>query len=126
METTKSFFTNYGFLIHKSKRDKVIGKGELSQGLYFFKPPINNVSCVTCNVSYTHNCREYSCSVMAVSTPILHARLGHLSDPILNIVQNKISSLFPLNFNLNSKFCTVSPLSKFHRLHFIAHYNYFF
>lgn len=26
----------------------------------------DNVSSVTCNVSYTNNCREYSCAVMAV------------------------------------------------------------
>lgn len=106
-------FTDKHFLIQDIKKQKVIGKGDLIQGLYVYHTVLSSPSCSN---------TVALCTPVNNTATVWHNRLGHLSDHILKIVGNKIDFPFPSNFS--SKSCRICPLAKFQKLPFIAHNNY--
>lgn len=102
-------FTGKHFLIQDIKKQKVIGKDDLIQGLYVYHTVLSSPSCSN---------TVALCTPVNNTATVWHNRLGHLSDHILKIVGNKIDFPFP------SKSCQICPLAKFRKLPFIAHNNY--
>ncbi|MCH80704.1 retrovirus-related Pol polyprotein from transposon TNT 1-94, partial [Trifolium medium] len=116
--------TDTGFMIQDTQKRKVIGKSDLAHGLYFLKAGPESTSMSLCLPFNKSNLQLPNCnSVGQNSVSVWHARLGHLSDPVLKSIHNKVPDLFTSNSSLTES-CQVCPLAKFHRLPFISNNNH--
>ena len=99
-------FTADSCYLQDSNSLREIGKGELDAGLYVLRQGFPASSIADLNKVYaTHH----------VSLDTWHARLGHLSDKILN----KLRSVLQFSGSSMSD-CTVCPLAKLRRLSFVS------
>ena len=119
-------FNSHGFLIQDHSLSKVIGKGDLFNGLYVYKHPASSLQE---SVSIIHNSHHLStlpvvpisvvnkCSDSGfVNTKLWHSRLGHASVKILDHLSNKIP--FACVDSKCVSTCDICPLSKQKRLSF--------
>lgn len=102
-------------LLQDKQQRKVIGKGNLSQGLYLFQPH-SDYACSSMHTVSTSFCNN------VVDANLWHARMGHLSDNVLKLLSNKISFSVPKDFSTHN--CSICPLSKFRKLPFVSNNNF--
>ncbi|XP_058727195.1 uncharacterized protein LOC131598630 [Vicia villosa] len=105
-------------------KEKVIGTSEYTHGLYFLKIESECTSvaldfCSNKSMSTIPSCN----SVSNVFVSTWHARLGHLSDQVLQMIHNNVPDLVPLNAS-HHDFCKICPLPKFHHLPFTSNNNH--
>ena len=121
-------FSSHGFVIQDLWSSKMIGKGNLVQGLCVFEPDLIKLqetvaptnSLLSCNF-VDNNSSDVYCTYKSnnVSAKTWHNRLGHVSFKVLKDLSNKIACQLPSP--RNSLFWDICPLSKQCRLAFTSH-----
>lgn len=109
------------FLMQDLNHLKIIGKGELIQGLYVVKSHPATLP-VSATVSQSSTEKSILCSFCNsvsnnASLDLWHARLGHLSSKCLQLLAKELG----ISNAHSTHSCTICPLSKQKRLPFQSH-----